>query len=228
MAATLLEAGLGQLGVAPSAGQLESVRAFLAEVELWNPRAGLVNAAGDDLIVRHLFDSLGALATIRELPHERIADVGSGAGFPGIPLAIFLPDSHFTLVERSGRRCAFLRNVLAVTGLHGQVEIVEGDLGSLKERFDIVTFRAVGSLDEMLPVLSAVALPGGAIVAYKGRREVVEREVAAVFPKTTAVDGPHGDAERKSAASSEARVKIVPLDIPGLAGERTLVVVTRR
>lgn len=212
MVESLLESGLAQLGITASVEQLESVRSYLSEIELWNPRAGLVNAAGEDLLVRHLFDSLGALQAIRDLPHRTIADVGSGAGFPGIPLAIFLPDSRVSLIERSKRRCAFLRNVVALTGLRDRVAIVEGDLPGVRDRFDIVTFRAVGSLAEMLPGLAAIARPGGAVVAYKGRQDVVAREVA----EATA---------RVGRLSGEGCVKIVPLEVPGLAEERTLVVI---
>ncbi|MDR1058118.1 MAG: class I SAM-dependent methyltransferase, partial [Treponema sp.] len=97
-----------------------SLETYIAEIELFNPAYGLVGA-GDrrELVIKHILDSLAPLGIIHRLlsafpsPYN-IADAGSGAGLPGIPLAICLPDVSFTLIERMGRRAGFLRNTLAV------------------------------------------------------------------------------------------------------------------
>ena len=113
----LLEQGLARLGLRPSARQLSRLRAFLDELERWNRRYGFVKVrAAEDLVVRHLLDSLSGLPAIASVlgqiarggsegtvarlaePMARLADVGSGAGFPGSPLAVFLKETEVTLL----------------------------------------------------------------------------------------------------------------------------------
>jgi 16S rRNA (guanine(527)-N(7))-methyltransferase RsmG len=108
-------------------------------------------------------------------PRRTVLDVGSGAGFPGLPLALFLEDSRFVLLERSARKAAFLGNVVALLGL-ANVRVLEMQLSGLEERFDLVTFRAWSPLDRELPALRRVLAPGGTIAAYKGRRQRIEAE----------------------------------------------------
>ncbi|MCL2139316.1 MAG: class I SAM-dependent methyltransferase, partial [Treponema sp.] len=94
---------------------------YLAEIERFNPSLSLVGTNDRHcLIVRHILDSLAPLGIIFRAmngSHASIADVGSGAGLPGIPLAITLPDVKFTLIERKNRRAGFLRNVCNILGL---------------------------------------------------------------------------------------------------------------
>ena len=108
---------------------------YIEEIELFNQAYGLVKVKDrDELIVKHILDSLAPLELITQLLKKstcislepwQIADVGSGAGFPGIPLAAHLPSAEFTLIERMGRRAGFLRNCIAVLGLSNvQVEEV--------------------------------------------------------------------------------------------------------
>jgi 16S rRNA (guanine527-N7)-methyltransferase len=110
----------------------------------------------------------------------RIADVGSGAGLPGIPLAVALPGVRFTLIERMGRRAGFLRNTLAVLGL-GNVELEEMEMEKAGPgRFDLICFRAFRPLEpRLLRSLFRLLAPGGVLAAYKGRREAVDAEMAA-------------------------------------------------
>jgi 16S rRNA (guanine527-N7)-methyltransferase len=110
----------------------------------------------------------------------RIADAGSGAGLPGIPLAIALPGARFTLIERMGRRAGFLRNTLAVLGL-GNAELEELEMEKAGPgRFDLICFRAFRPLEpRLLRSLSRLLAPGGVLAAYKGRRDAVEAEMAA-------------------------------------------------
>lgn len=197
----LLEEGLSALGIEPEQGRLERLTIYLEELALWNRRLGLVHASGDELIIRHVFDSLAGLPVIRALPHATIADVGSGAGFPGIPLALFLNGARFTLIERSTRSAGFLRNAVALCGLSESVEILERDLSAVRTRFDIVTFRAFRKLSEFVGELLEITKPGGALVAYKGRAEVVRDEIAGIGAKvgrveTHGVTVPHLDEER--------------------------------
>ncbi len=209
----LLEQGLARLDLPADPTHLESVTTYLAELALWNRRLGLVKAEGDELIVRHLLDSLAGLAAIRSLPHATIADVGSGAGFPGIPLALFLEDGRFTLIERSGRSASFLRSAVLLCGIERRAEVAEVELARVERRFQLVTFRALAALPTAIAGLMRITAEGGAIVAYKGRRAVVEEEIAAL-------------AEGKSARSLNY-VRIIPVEVPFLAEERNLVVIGR-
>jgi 16S rRNA (guanine527-N7)-methyltransferase len=132
-----------------------------------------------------------------------VLDVGSGAGFPGLPLALFLQDCEVLLLERSARKAAFLANVVALLGL-GNVRVRELELRSLEGRFGLVTFRAWSPLGRELPGLRRALAPDGWIAAYKGRRERIDQELAQAGPAA-------GDA------------KIVPLQVPFLDEERHLV-----
>jgi 16S rRNA (guanine527-N7)-methyltransferase len=120
-------------------------------------------------------------AGAREGRVPRIADVGSGAGLPGIPLAAALPGARFTLIERMGRRAGFLRNTLAVLGL-GNAELEELEMEKAGPgRFDLICFRAFRPLEpRLLRSLLRLLAPGGILAAYKGRREAVDAEMEAV------------------------------------------------
>lgn len=108
--------------------------------------------------------------------HKHILDVGAGAGFPGIPLAVFLNDRLFTLCERSAVRSAFLCNVCLLLGLKN-VSVEEADLKQVRGCFDVVLFRAFSSIINLLPSLKRLLAKSGVILAYKGRLERLIREL---------------------------------------------------
>ncbi|MDR3248279.1 MAG: 16S rRNA (guanine(527)-N(7))-methyltransferase RsmG [Treponema sp.] len=183
---------------------------YIGEIELFNPAYGLVGAKDRaELITKHILDSLAPLGIIAGLLERyaapQIADVGSGAGLPGIPLAIALPRFHFTLIERMGRRAGFLRNTIAVLGLN-QVTVEETEMEKAGPgRFDLATFRAFRPLEPpILRNLFRLLSPGGTLAAYKGRREAIEKEMAGVDA------GPW---------------ESIPCPVPGLAEERHLLVI---
>jgi 16S rRNA (guanine527-N7)-methyltransferase len=214
--AFLLEEGLAQLEIPSTDTQLIKVQIFLEELERWNRRYGFV-ARGDashrrigrrQLIVRHILDSLAAWGTVKAFDRRRqIADVGSGAGFPGIPLAVFLPDSRFTLLEPSARKSAFLRNAAILADLQN-VEVVETRLEDVGRRFDLVVFRAFSPLSRALAQLQRILEPNGAIVAYKGKLSRIEEELAAC------------GLDAKS-------LETVAVQVPFLKEERHLVIIPR-
>ena len=107
--------------------------------------------------------------------------MGSGAGFPGIPLAIALPDVGFTLLERSAKKCAFLENCRALLAL-ANVRVLQADLAGAAGRFDVVTFRAVAPLDRFLADLARSGISWRWVAAYKGRRDRIDAELAALGP----------------------------------------------
>ena len=123
----------------------------------------------------HIADSLTGLEVADLASARRIADVGSGAGFPGIPLAVALPGAHVDLIESVGRKCDFMRRAIAASDtenarvLAARSEEVAG--GDGREAYDVVTARAVGRLSTLAELASPLLREGGALVAWKGRRD---------------------------------------------------------
>jgi len=160
---------------------------YIKEIELFNSAYGLVAASGTkEIVIRHILDSLAPLGKISLLLSEKyktntpqIADAGSGAGLPGIPLAIALPECNFTLIERMGRRAGFLYNTSAILGLPN-ITVEEGGLEKTESGlFSLVTFRAFKPLEpKLLKTLFSVCANGGIIAAYKGRLEKIKQEIS--------------------------------------------------
>ncbi|WP_010253971.1 16S rRNA (guanine(527)-N(7))-methyltransferase RsmG [Treponema primitia] len=189
---------------------------YIYEIELYNPTLGLVGTTEHrELVIRHILDSLSPLGILQRLVREQggvpcIADVGSGAGLPGIPLAIALPDCSFTLVERKTRRAEFLRNVLPALGL-SNAKVEEREMEKAPRfRFGIITFRAFRPLDPaILKGLFRLLAPGGVLAAYKGRQEKIAVEMGAIG---------------ELVGSWEA----IPCPVPFLDEERHLVIIRPR
>jgi len=159
---------------------------YINEIELFNHAYGLVGTADhEELVIKHILDSITPLGIIQRLFPQKnksgyhITDAGSGAGLPGIPLAITLPDCNFTLIERMGRRAGFLMNTKAVLSL-SNITIEENDISKSKPgRFDLVTFRAFKPLEpKLLKTLINLCKTGGLIAAFKGKKEKIEEEMA--------------------------------------------------
>jgi 16S rRNA (guanine527-N7)-methyltransferase len=208
VSASRLRRGLDELGIhAPGAADL--LERYLAELNRWNAKFGFVKATPDELVVKHALDSIAGAVAVAGLCAEveegaagggRVLDVGSGAGFPGIPLAIALPRVRFTLLERSGRKCAFLENCRALLGL-ANVTVLAADLSAAMGAYDVITFRAVAPLDRFLADLARSKVAWRSIAAYKGRRDRIEEELAALGPSAVAAEVvrlavPFGDEER--------------------------------
>lgn len=177
---SVLVDGLNELNISYTPLQLDLINEYIDEVMLFNPKYGLVNASGDTFIIKHILDSLAGVSLIREYAPKSIADVGSGGGFPGIPLAIFFPETEFHLIERSGKRCNFLRNALLTLGLKN-VHIRESAVEQIEERFDLVTFRAFTPME--VPItrcLLSLLDNSGVICAYKGKKEMIEKELMVI------------------------------------------------
>jgi 16S rRNA (guanine527-N7)-methyltransferase len=161
---------------------------YIAEIELFNPAYGLVGTNDRrELIIKHILDSLAPLGIICRLLAQnteeadiapQIADAGSGAGLPGIPLAIALEACDFTLIERMGRRAGFLWNTKANLSL-SNITVEEGELERTSPgRFRLVTFRAFKPLEpKLLKSLFRACAKEGFLAAYKGRREKIAEEM---------------------------------------------------
>ncbi len=154
---------LAAAGISLPAARIAALARFLALLERWN-RVHNLTAIRDphEAIDRHLVESLALLPLLRG---ERVADVGSGAGLPGMPLAIAEPGRRFTLIESRAKRVAFLRHAAGELGL-GNVEVAHGRAEDLRpERpFATVLARAVAPPAELLALCSPLIAPGGAAV----------------------------------------------------------------
>jgi 16S rRNA (guanine527-N7)-methyltransferase len=164
----------------------------LDELLTWNRALGLTAAkSAEELVSAHIFDSLAALPVLRRLlpPETLIGDIGSGAGFPGLPLAAALPEAKFVLVERMEKRADFLRRCITAMGLANvtveQRRAEDAAMAGgrvLPKRFDVAVFRALHPLSDRktLATLLALIKDGGVLAAYKGRAATINSELAAV------------------------------------------------
>jgi len=201
-----LAAGLEALGLEGRPGLAEGLARYRRELEIWNDRLGLVSLKQpDDLVVKHLLDSLAPWSILEGFGAGPMADLGSGAGFPGIPLALTFPGRRTVLVERMERRAGFLEATLLALG-RTDVEVLQRTFEEVKERFDLITFRAFTPLEpKIVKKMRKILAPGGRIAAYKGRRDVIDVELAALGPLAEGA-------------------QVLALTVPFLAEERHLVV----
>jgi 16S rRNA (guanine527-N7)-methyltransferase len=175
--AARLDAGLAALGVAADQAQRERLLALIALLTRWN-RAYNLTAVRDplEMIPRHLLDSLAVLPWVRQGP---VLDVGTGAGLPGLPLAILKPELAFTLLDSNAKKLRFVRQAVLDLGL-GNVDVVQARIEAYRPEVNFATIaaRAVSSLAELCRDCAPLAAPGGRLLALKGREP--EQELAAL------------------------------------------------
>jgi 16S rRNA (guanine527-N7)-methyltransferase len=128
----------------------------------------------------HVADSLTGLDVEGLGKAEKIADIGSGAGFPGLPLAVALPHSQIDLIESVGRKCEFIQRAIDAAGIANANVInarsEEVAAGECPDSYDAVTARAVGRLSTLAELASPLLRVGGLLVAWKGKRDDVEEQ----------------------------------------------------
>ncbi len=148
----LLKKGLDKVGVSCSEDQVSAFMVFLEELKKWNRTYNLSALKTDkDIVIKHFIDSLLYLKAMPDGP-LRIADVGAGAGFPGIPIKIVRPEMDVTLIEPTRKKASFQRHIIRVLGLSG-INVLEQrveDVGLNKGLFDIIVSRATFSLKDFL------------------------------------------------------------------------------
>lgn len=149
--------------------------ALLDELERWNRSYNLTAIESrEEMVTHHLLDSLSISP---DLAGTRIADVGTGAGFPGLPLAIANPERQFTLIDSSGKKTRFIAHAVRtlelrnVTAVHSRAETLRP-----KVPFDTVTARALAPLPELLALLEPLCGPKTRVLAMKGRWPAEELE----------------------------------------------------
>lgn len=162
-----LERGLGEMGLALPEGAREKLLAYLELLAKWNKTYNLTAIREPvQAVSHHLLDSL---AVLRELPPGSLADVGSGAGLPGIPLAIAAPERAVTLNDASGKKGAFLRQAIIELGLgNAAVHVGRAEQWRPEERFAVVISRAFASVVDFIGACRHLAAPAGVLAAMKG------------------------------------------------------------
>jgi 16S rRNA (guanine527-N7)-methyltransferase len=173
-------------GIEFDPGDLDKIGEFLSLLLEANTRFNLTAVTDpDEAWVKHVFDSLTLLPYVLSAEAGHVIDVGSGGGLPGVPLALTMPEVDFTLLEATGKKADFLRDVAErmdlanVDVISDRAETIAHDCENHREQYDLVVARAVGRL----VVLAELAVPlvrvGGHVAAIKGAKAVKEIEEAA-------------------------------------------------
>jgi 16S rRNA (guanine527-N7)-methyltransferase len=208
----LLQDGAAALGVFLPPEVVSNFRIYLQELQTWNARVNLTGLrSGREIVVKGFLDSLALLPFLQDAP--TLADLGSGAGFPGLALKLARPEISLSLVESRGKKAAFLEYLTALLGLSG-VEVVQTRLTpSLARqwdpRFAAVASRAAFSLEEFLTLAAPLLLQGGRALALKG--------APAPLPEIEA-------ARRVLAALDLGNLEFQEYRVPFSGGARTVVV----
>jgi 16S rRNA (guanine527-N7)-methyltransferase len=206
-----------QLGLHLTRSQLSALSLYERELVDWNMRFNLTAIRDpQEIHVKHFLDSLTCLQAMGEISYGRLIDVGTGAGFPGIPIKIVYPKLQLTLVESVGKKAEFCRHVTNVLNLQ-RVEVVQERAETLgqdlayREQYDWAVARAVA----ILPVLTEYLLPlvrvGGSMLAMKGESGPAEAHAAEHAIKLL---GGH-------------LRQLLPVTLPGVVEERYLVVIDK-
>jgi 16S rRNA (guanine527-N7)-methyltransferase len=197
----VLEQGAAVLGVPLQAHQIQQLIDYLALLQKWNRVYNLTAIRDEaDMLSHHLLDSL---AVVPHLGAGPILDVGSGAGLPGLPIAIAQPSRAVTLLDSIEKKAAFQRQAVAELGLASvSVHIQRVEQWRPAERFPLIISRAFAELAQFALWCGHLLAPGGRLIAMKG--VYPEAEIAALAP----------------AFKVEKSLK---LDIPGLGAERHLI-----
>lgn len=204
-------------GIRLTARQVATLRAFENELLTWNEKFNLTairDIAG--IRTKHFLDSFSCALAWKENPPKRLIDVGTGAGFPGIPLKILYPSMEMRLVESVGKKAAFCRHAIEKLKLEA-IEVIParaeevGQMPGLRESFDWAVARAVANM----PVLAEYLLPlvqvGGRMLAQKGSSAPAEVHTA----------------ENAFRLLGGRMRQLLPVTLPGVAEERFLVVVDK-
>ncbi len=150
-----------------AAGQLQ---VFLEQWQKWNPKINLTSEQQVTAIIqKHIFDSLHYARAVKD-PVGRVMDIGSGAGFPGIPLKAIFPRLNLVLVESQRKRANFLRNCVRALGLQNAVVLnqrAEEVETIWQEKFDLVVFRGVGEISQCLKLAAPFLKMGGQVAMKK-------------------------------------------------------------
>ena len=202
-----IAAAIGELDQAFPPGAVEQFATLLAELERWNRRVNLTAIRDpDEMVTGHLIDSLVARPL---LSGNTVLDVGTGPGFPGLPLAIAAPDRQFTLLDSNNKKIMFVQHVAGLLGLDNVTAVKgRGEDYAPGQRFDTVIARALAALPRLVEIAGRHVREDGVFVALKGRYPAEELE---------------------QMSNSPWGFTVTELEVPGLAkGSRHAVLLRRK
>jgi len=165
----ILESGLLELNLPASEAQIELLLAFVLLIEKWNKAYNLTAIRNrEEMLKLHILDSLALLPFVSG---NKIADIGTGAGLPGIPLAIFMPNQQFTLVDSNSKKTRFVQQAILELKL-SNVEVVHSRVENLARpaEFDAVLSRAFASLGDIMQLTEYLLQADGVLIAMKGQK----------------------------------------------------------
>jgi 16S rRNA (guanine527-N7)-methyltransferase len=164
----MLQAAAKQLGLELSDADVDRMMRLLDELDDWNQRMNLTAIRErSQQITKHLLDSLSVQPFLRG---TRVLDVGTGAGFPGLPLAIANPARHFTLLDSTAKKLKFIEHVAQSLGIENVTTVHErAEKYQVTTRFDTILSRAVGPVDRFVKWSGHLCVGGGRLLAMKGR-----------------------------------------------------------
>lgn len=194
-----LQAGLVEMGLTVSASAQQKLLEYLALIHKWNKVHNLTAVREpEEMVTLHLLDSLAVLPHIHA---ERLLDVGSGAGLPGIPLALCLPELQVTVLDSSHKKASFMRQAKAELGIVN-LEVVCGRVEQFKpdELYDVIISRAFSDLNQFISLTRHLCKPNAHWLAMKGVHPYDELTQIGIQPS-----------------------QIVPLTVAGLEAQRHLV-----
>jgi 16S rRNA (guanine527-N7)-methyltransferase len=200
-----------------SDGQLHGFSLYARELLAWNERVSLTAITEPhEIEVKHFLDSLSCLLALKPRAGDKLVDVGSGAGFPGIPLKIACPQIRVVLVESIGKKAEFCRHIVQLLGLEG-VQVIQARAEQLgrdpeyRGRHDWAVARAVARLPVLLEYLLPLLRVGGVAIAQKGESGPAEADQAQ--PALRVLGG--------------ELHQVVPVELPGASDTRYLIVVNK-
>jgi 16S rRNA (guanine527-N7)-methyltransferase len=210
--------GAKQFHLSLTQTQLNAFEQYSQELIAWNQKVNLTRIIEpEEIAVKHFLDSLSVCQALPDLPPDfSIIDVGSGAGFPGLPLKIVLPDIQLTLLESTGKKTAFLQHIVDILNLTGITVLTAraeeaSQQPTHRERYDVAVARAVS----VLPILAEYTLPfvkvGGVVIVQKGQHPAEEVKTAA---------------NALGILGGQIR-QILPVTVPGLNAERHLLIIDK-
>jgi 16S rRNA (guanine527-N7)-methyltransferase len=197
---------------------LQAFQVYQEQLLEWNAQFNLTAIrSAEEIETKHFMDSLSLLPTLQQYQVHSLIDIGTGAGFPGIPLKIADPTLHLVLVESVEKKAAFCRHILQTLELKNAEVVVDraealGQDTLYREQFDCAVARAVAALPILLEYLLPLVKIGGIVIAQKGT--AVEEEISL--------------AKNACAILGGGEIRLEPISIPGLDAARNLVIVEKR
>ncbi|MEJ2178763.1 MAG: 16S rRNA (guanine(527)-N(7))-methyltransferase RsmG [Gammaproteobacteria bacterium] len=199
-----MQTGAAQLRIDLTDTMLGQLLDHVSLLARWNRRLNLTAITDPvEMVVQHILDCIAVSPLV---DGERILDVGSGGGFPGIPLAVVFPDKEFVLLDSRGKRAEFLRHSVAKIGLtNTSVTKIRVEDYQPEEKFDTLVTRAFSSLEQTLSRTRALQNPKSRLLAMKGKYP--DKEIS-ILP-----------------AAVRRQLTVEPMDVPFLDAKRNVVVV---